>query len=686
MCYGLEKFSNKTEIKVNMTVVSLPKMTQIDIDTFTERLNALLQGHLQQIDSLLQENSSFDWDNLMQPLEDMDDALERFWSPLAHLHAVVNSPALRDCYQSCLPKLTAYEAAIGHNQVLYDAIQSIDKRTLNKIQNKIMEDTLRDFELSGVALSSEKKHRFEAIQARLSELSHQFENNVLDASQAFCLHITDERRLLGLPAYALDGARALAEEKGVSGWILNLEIPCYQAILTHAEDRALREEIYYAYITRASDQGPFAKQYDNTAIMNETLALRFEKANLLGFVNYAELSLVTKMAESPDQVLDFLSDLGFRTRAKAEEEFYQLRMFATDIYQMSDIEPWDIAYLSEKRKQSLYSISEEELRAFFPLSKVISGLFAIVNKLYGMTISEIIPIDAWHPDVTCYQVSDEDNRIRGYIYVDLFARQNKRGGAWMDSSQGRRKLVDGNIQLPIATLTCNFAKAAMNKPPTLSHDEVLTLFHEFGHCFHHVLTQVDYLSASGINSVEWDAVELPSQFFENWCWEEEALNLLTAHVDNGQTLPAAVFQKLLAAKNFQSAMAMMRQLEFSLFDFLIHQKYQQTPEFIDGILSGVRRQTTVIPIASYNCFQHSFSHIFSGGYAAGYYSYKWAEVLSSDAYSRFEQEGLFNEKTGRDFLHKILEVGGSRNALDAFVDFRGRKATIDALLRHNGIQ
>ena len=670
-----------------MAVVSLPQFSSIDIDTFAERLEALLQDHLQQIDALLAKNSDFNWDNLMQPLDDMDDALEQRWSPLAHLHAVVNSPSLRHCYQACLPKLSAYEAAIGHNQALYSAVKSLDKSILNKTQHKIIDDTLQGFELSGVALSAEHKHRFEAIQSRLSDLCNQFENNVLDAGQAYTLHITDGDRLHGLPEHALHGARMLAEEKKLPGWVLNLEFPCYLATVTYADDRTLREEVYKAYVTRASDQKPSAEKYNNTAVMDEILALRHEKANLLGYANYAELSLTTKMAESTDQVIHFLSDLSQRAHQQATEEFARLQAFAKEKYQLSHVEPWDIAYLSEKKKQSRFVISEEELRPFFPLPRVMAGLFTIVNKLYGMTMDAVANVDTWHPDVICYRVKDDEDNVRGYIYVDLFARQNKRGGAWMDSCQTRRKLPDGSIQLPIATLSCNFAKPAANKPPTLSHDEVITLFHELGHCLHHVLTKVDYLDASGIRGVEWDAVELPSQFFENWCWEKEALELLTAHVDSGESIPTALFNKLIDAKNFQSAMVMMRQLEFSLVDFRIHQEYQKgAPALIEKIIADVRKQTAVVPVASFNRFQHSFSHIFGGGYAAGYYSYKWAEVLSSDAFSRFEEEGVFNATTGRDFLHHILEVGGSRKAAEAFVDFRGRMATIDALLRHNGVQ
>lgn len=669
-----------------MSVAMLPQFTNLDTESFASRLDMLLQTNLQQISTILEKHHQFSWDNLMRPLEDMDDALERFWSPLSHLHAVVNSKALRHCYQACLPKLSAYEAAIGHNQALYDAIKSLDKNGLNTVQQKIVDDTLRDFELSGVALSKEKKQRFEAIQTRLSALANQFENNILDAGQAFSIHITDEKRLAGLPEHALHTARELAEEKGLTGWMLNLEFPCYLAVVTYANDRALREEMYQAYVTRASDQGPTAGQFDNTSLMNEILALRHEKALLLGFTNYAELSLATKMAESTSQVIDFLADLSIRAHHQAESEFKRLQEFAQKNHDIEKIAPWDIAYFSEKKRHSRYTITQEDLRPYFPQAKVMAGLFTIVNKLYGMTMEEIKEVDIWHPDVKCYQVLDEHKKLRGYIYVDLFARQHKRGGAWMDSCQSRRKLANGSTQLPIATLTCNFAKPSANKVATLSHDEVLTLFHEFGHCLHHVLTQVDYLSASGINGVEWDAVELPSQFFENWCWEQSALQLLAEHVDTGAALPAELFEKLLATKNFQSAMAMMRQLEFSLFDFRIHQEFvADKPGFVATTLAEVRKQTTVVPIADYNRFQHSFSHIFGGGYAAGYYSYKWAEVLSSDAFSRFEEEGIFNEKAGRDFLHFILEVGGSQKAADAYLRFRGRAATVDALLRHNGI-
>ena len=668
-----------------MLVTSLPQFAALDLDTFVERLDKLLDSNLTKIDTLL-EAEHFTWDNLVHPLEDMEDAVERFWSPLSHLHAVVNSQALRDCYQACLPKLSAYESAIGQNQPLYDAIRSLDTKQLNPVQQQIVTDALRNFELSGVALTPEKKKRFEEIQTRLSDLSNQFENNVLDAGQAFSKHVLDEKQLKGLPPHALQTAKELAEEKGMDGWLLNLEFPCYLAVLTYAEDRSLRETFYQAYVTRASDQGPHAGQFDNSDVINEILLLRHETAQLLDFANYAELSIDTKMAESTQQVIDFLMDLSGRAYSQAQGEINNLENFAKTEAGLDFIQPWDISWLSEKMRQKHYDLSQEDLRPYFPQSKVMNGLFSIVTQLYGITLEKMTDVETWHPDVVCYRLIDEQQQTRGYVYVDLFARQQKRGGAWMDSCQTRRLLPDGSVQLPIAMLTCNFAKPAANKMATLSHDEVTTLFHEFGHCLHHLLTKVDYLSASGINGVEWDAVELPSQIFENWCWEHDALQLLAEHVDTGEALPIELYDKLLAAKNFQSAMAMMRQLEFSLFDFRVHQEFStQNPNFVSDLIKEVRQKTTVVPIANYNRFQHSFTHIFAGGYGAGYYSYKWAEVLSSDAYERFEEEGFFNKQTGRDFLHCILEVGSSKKALDAFVAFRGRPAKIDALLRHNGI-
>ncbi|KTD54914.1 Oligopeptidase A [Legionella sainthelensi] len=667
--------------------VGLPQFSHIDVTHFQSHLDAMLKKHLQQVALLLKDNPHYTWDNLMYPLDDMDDELERFWSPLSHLHGVMDSPELRKCYDACLPLLSAYETAMGHNHELYEAIKSIDKHALNPVQQKLIADNLRNFELSGVALDKERKKRFEVIQTRLDEITNQFEHNILDATQAFTLYLNDATRLVGLPEHALSTAKELAVEKGLEGYVLTLEYPCYYAVMTHAEDRSLREEMYHAYITRASDQGPNAGIYDNTPLIQEILALRHEEAQLLGFNNFAELSLATKMAESTNQVMDFMQDLVKRAHKQGENEFKQLEQFAAEQFKLDLVKPWDVGYLTEKRRQALFTLSQEDLRPYFPQLKVMHGLFELVKKLYGMSIEEIKGADVWHKDVQCYCIVDEHNNVRGYIYTDLFSRPNKRSGAWMDSLQSRRRLEDGTVQLPIATLTCNFAKATANKPAVLSHEEVITLFHEFGHCLHHILTQVDYLGASGINGVEWDAVELPSQFFENWCWEKSGLAVLTAHVETGESLPDSLFERLIAAKNFQSAMAMLRQMEFSLFDFRIHNEYvPNQASLVNDILADVRSKSCVVPLVPYNRFPQSFSHIFAGGYAAGYYSYSWAEVLSSDAFSRFEEEGVLNPQTGHDFLHHILEVGSSKKAAEAYKEFRGRPATIDALLRHNGIQ
>lgn len=670
-----------------MSPIGLPSFSHINTDGLKEHLATLLKKYQDQVDALLAENKVYTWENLIEPLDDIYDELERFWSPISHLSSVMDTPQLRACYESCLPLLSAFHATMGHNRALYDATKSIDTATLDSVQCKILADTLRDFELSGVALSLENKKRYEVILARLAELSNQFENNIMDAAQDFTVHITDAERLRGLPQHALDTALELAAEQGKTGHIITLEYPSFHAVVTYAEDRSLREELYHAYVTRASEQGPSAGKFDNSALITEILALRFEKARLLGFKNYAELSLATKMAESPEQVIEFMHDLISRTKNQAENEFNELSQFAADVLNIRDLKPWDMAYTAEKRRQKLFSLSQEELRPYFPQPQVLNGLFAIVKKLYGMSIEEIKGVDTWHKDVQCYCVVNEKNQVRGYIYADLFARPNKQSGAWMDSLQSRRRLRDGAIQFPIATLTCNFAKASANKPAMLSHDEVVTLFHEFGHCLQHILTQVNYLSAAGINGVEWDAVELPSQFFENWCWESSALSLLSAHVDTGEPLSAELFSRLIAAKNFQSAMGMLRQMEFSLFDFRIHHEYEANrTSLVTDILNEVRSKTSVVPTVPYNRFQHSFSHIFGGGYAAGYYSYSWAEVLSCDAFSRFEEEGVFNPATGQDFLRFILEAGGSKNAAEAYREFRGRDATIDALLRHNGIK
>lgn len=666
---------------------NLPKFKNINYETIPTTLQRMLDENKKAIGDIVNSSQPRTWQHLMAPLDDLDDKVNHFWSPISHLHAVVNSEPLRKAYQQCLPMLSQYGSEIGQNEQLFHAVETMSTSDLDNTQKKIRQDELLAFKLSGVDLAPEQKEQFKAIQSRLSELSNTFENNVLDATQAWSKRISDETLLSGLPDHTIHTAKELAEQQSFSGWILNLEFPCYYAVMTYADNRALREECYLAYITRASELGPNEGEFDNSAIIDETLALRHEKAQLLGYANYAELSLATKMAESTELVMEFLEDLSKRSIKQAEVEFQTLERFAYNEHRIDNLRPWDVNYFSEKLRQHKFDLSQEELRPYFPQPKVMQGMFEIVNRLFGVHFERKEEVETWHPDVEFYEVYDANNQLRGQLYTDLYARPNKRSGAWMDECQVRRRLADGSIQLPIAFLTCNFAKSSDDVPACLSHQEVVTLFHEFGHCLHHLLTTVDYAAASGINGVEWDAVELPSQFLENWCWHPSALELLSEHTETKKSLPPEYIEKLEAAKNFQSAMAMVRQLELALFDFKIHLEYEKkTENFVQQVLNSVRRQISVIPCVDYNRFQHSFSHIFAGGYAAGYYSYKWAEVLSSDAFSRFEQEGIFNQHTGRDFLHFILERGGSVKARELFIGFRGRKPNIDALLKHSGIR
>jgi oligopeptidase A len=667
---------------------SLPIFSTLDAEHFPDALKQLLDANQAAIKKLLHQDTPFTWDNLMQPLDDLDDELSKRFAPLSHLHAVMNTPELRKAYKACLPTLSAYEAAIAHNHALYQALASIKLDGLDPTQQKIISDTLRNFKLAGVALPAEQQTRFEAINTRLAELSNQFETHILDAVDAFTYHINDEKQLAGLPEHALLSAGERAKAADKTGFILNLEIPCYLAVLTYADARDLREIIYEAFVTRASDQGPHAGQFDNTPLIQEILALRDEKAKLLDFDSYAARSIATKMVKAPQEVFDFIEQLIQYVKPEAEQEMQALKAFAATSCGMTDIKPWDVAYVSQKQKEAEYALNDEALRPYFPLPHVMHGLFDIIQTLYGMQLTDITPsADTWHPDVTCYAIHDSKQQLRGYLYMDLFARSGKRGGAWMDDAQSRRKQSDGSIQAPIAFLTCNFAKSASFDVPTLSHDEVVTLFHELGHCLHHVLTQVDYLSASGISGVEWDAVELPSQFFENFCWNREALEKLSQHAATGAPLPEALFDALIASKNFHAGLHLIRQLEFSWFDFLLHDAYPgDDPQWLETALKQVRATTEILPAMPYNRFAQSFSHVFAGGYAAGYYSYLWAEVLSSDAFSRFEEEGILNPKTGQAFLTEVLEVGSSKTAADFFKAFRGRAPQIDAFLKHHGIQ
>ena len=502
---------------------------------------------------------------------------------------------------------------------------------------------------------------------------------------AWSKQIADETELAGLPDASLELARQTADQRGESGYLLTLDFPCYLAVMSHCENRALRREIYEAFVTRASDQGPFAGQWDNTPVMREILSLREEQSRLLGFRNYAEQSLATKMARSTDQVMTFLEDLAARARPAARQEFEDVRKFASDEFGVESLEPWDINFYGEKLKQHQFAISEEHLRPWFPAPKVINGMFEVVHRLYDLEITSADDMETWHEDVSTYNIY-KGGELVARFYLDLYARPNKQGGAWMDDCRVRRRKLSGELQLPVAFLTCNFTPPVKGQPSLLTHDEVVTLFHEFGHGLHHMLTQIECADVSGINGVAWDAVELPSQFMENWCWEKEALQFISGHYETGQPLPPELLGKLLAARNFQSAMRMVRQLEFALFDFRLHMEFDEREENqIARLLDEVRDQVAVVRPPAWNRFAHSFGHIFGGGYAAGYYSYKWAEVLSADAFSRFSAEGIFNRQTGEQFLDTILEVGGSVDAMDMFVAFMGREPDVSALLRQDGI-
>ncbi len=665
----------------------LPPFSKITPEQVKPAVEQIISESEAAVEKLLNQEAKLNWSSLQEPMDSMGDRLSQAWSPVGHMNAVVNSDELRDAYNSCLPLLSEFSTKMGQNQKLYQAYFSLSNSDefpkLDSAQKKVIKDNLRDFKLAGVALSEEKKTRYGEIKKALSGLTSKFSDNVLDATMAWSKLIIDEAELAGLPESALAGAKQLAEAKEHSeGWLLNLDFPSYMPVMTYAENRELREEVYTAFSTRASDQGPNAGEFDNSENINEILKLRHELAQLLDFDNYAEYSLATKMADSTDKVVQFLEDLAAKSKPQAEKELAELKAFAMTEHGAEDLEAWDIGYYGEKLRQQRYAISQEELRPWFPAERSVDGMFSVVNRLYGIRFEQDENIETWHKDVRFFNVIKNDEVI-GRFYLDLFAREHKRGGAWMDECRVRRKMGD-KVQLPVAYLTCNFTPPVGDKPALLTHDEVVTLFHEFGHGLHHMLTRVDYAAVSGINGVAWDAVELPSQFMENWCWEEEGLALISGHFETGESLPKDKLDKLLAAKNFQSAMVMVRQLEFSLFDFKLHRNFSEGKS-VQEVLDGIRQQVSVVVAPAFNRFQNGFSHIFAGGYAAGYYSYKWAEVLSADAFSKFEEDGIFNVQTGQSFLQEILEKGGSAEPMELFVNFRGREPQVDALLRHSGI-
>lgn len=674
-----------------LTFTDLPPFSLIKPEHVKPAVETVIADCRRKIEQVLEGNTAPSWTNLIAPIEEVDDRLSRIWSPVSHMNSVVNSDELRDAYESCLPLLSEYGTWVGQHKGLFEAYKAIkasdEFAALSQAQKKTITDALRDFELSGIALPADEQHRYGEISKRMSELGSQFSNNVLDATMGWTKQVADEADLAGMPESALAAAKAAAEAKELDGYLLTLDIPSYLPVMTYCDNQELRKELYEAYVTRASDRGPNAGQWDNSEIITEQLKLRHEIARMLGFGTYSEKSLATKMAETSDQVLGFLNDLAVKAKPQGEREVEELRQFAEKEFGVSQLELWDIAYYSEKQKQHLFQISDEELRPYFPESKAVSGLFEVLSRVFGMSVTEREGVDTWHESVRFFDIFDAEGTLRGSFYLDLYAREHKRGGAWMDDCRGRRVTESGELQTPVAYLTCNFNKPVGDKPALFTHDEVVTLFHEFGHGIHHMLTQVEAGAVSGINGVPWDAVELPSQFLENWCWEEEALAFISGHFETGEALPKEMLEKMLAAKNFQSAMFILRQLEFGLFDFTLHAEYD--PEVgarVLETLADVKSKVAVLPSIEWNRFSHSFGHIFAGGYSAGYYSYLWAEVLSADAFSAFEEEGIFNTETGKRFLNNILEMGGSEEPMELFKRFRGREPQIDAMLRHAGIQ
>ena len=671
----------------------LPRFAEIQPAHVTPAVDNLLQHNRDIVSALLNETAAPTWGNFVDRLDDANEKMARSWGQVSHLNAVMNSTELREVYNENLPKITQYYAGLGQNLALfakYKALRSsIEFNKLSQARKKIIENELRDFRLSGAELAEDKKARFLEIQDELSALSSRFSDNLLDATNEFSLLIENDAELAGIPADDMQAARDAAQAVSKTGWLFTLKAPSYMPIMQYAENRELREKMYIAYSQRASEFGK--ENWDNTPLITQILKLRAEEAKLLGFANYAELSLASKMANTPEQILKFLRELAQHARPLADKDLLELQEFAKKQLAMSELQSWDIGYVSEKLRQQRYAFSDQEVKQYFPEDVVIAGMFNVVQKIYGLSMRPA-QTQVWHDTVRFFDVFDADDKRIGQFYMDLYARNSKRGGAWMDDAITRRRITPGLhtpgvIQTPVAYLNCNFAPPVGGKPALFTHDEVLTLFHEFGHGLHHLLTEVEEMGVSGISGVEWDAVELPSQFMENFCWEWDVLSSMTRHVDTGAKMPRALFDKMLAAKNFQVGLQTLRQLEFSIFDMRLHSDFNaQGNQSVLDLLAEVRKEVAVLIPPAYNRFANSFSHIFAGGYGAGYYSYKWAEVLSADAYSMFEEHGVLNAEIGARFRKEVLAVGGSRDAMESFVAFRGREPSIDALLRHNGLE
>ncbi len=672
----------------------LPKFEEVKAEHVSPALDFLLNEARATIETLTQDSTPATWHDFAFKLENMEEKISRAWSQVGHMNAVVNSPELREAYNDNLSKLTDFYADLGQDERLYAKFRALrasaEFNTLTSSQKKIVENELRDFRLGGAELPAEQKARFKAIQEELSKLSAKFEENVLDNTNDYALYIDDASKLKGIPEDVLQTASIAAKADKVAqagnenietGWKFTLHFPSYLPVLQYAEDRNLRETLYRAYATRASEFGK--SEWDNTPLISQILKLRLEAANLLGFANYAELSIATKMAESAEHVKDFLQDLAQKAKPYALKDKAELEEYAEKLG-IEDMQAWDVAYVSEKLREEKYAFSDLEVKQYFPESKVLAGLFKVVETIFDVHVSKA-QASVWHETASFYDIKDHNGHLIGQFYLDLYARNDKRGGAWMDEAITRRKVAD-ELTTPVAFLVCNFSAPVGGKPALFTHDEVLTMFHEFGHGLHHVLTQVEDYGVSGIKGVEWDAVELPSQLMENFCWEWEVLRHMTAHVDTGEQLPRALFDKMVAAKNFQAGMQTMRQLEFSLFDIRLHGEFDPYGnQTANDLIEAVRDEVSVVRPPKWNRFPNNFTHIFSGGYAAGYYSYKWAEVLSADAYSMFEEDGVLSRETGKRYWQEILAKGGSRPALESFTAFRGREPSIEALLRHNGM-
>ena len=676
-----------------LDMTDLPKFDLFHVEHIQPAIDILLAENQAKIDELVADSTEPTWQNLIEPLEKLDNRMERVWGPVSHIDAVNNSDEWHEAYVACLDRVTDYGNRQGQNKGLFDKYQVIEAsaeyQNYSIAQKKVIENSLRNFRLSGIDLPEEQQEKFKKISQQLSQLGSQFANNVLKSTQAWAKHITDITLLAGLPESAMGLLKQLAEQKELDGWLVTLDFPSYLAIMTYAENAKLREEIYQAFATRASELAN-DKQFDNSDNIKQILNLRHQQAELLGFEHYGELSLATKMTDSTEQVIGFIRNLVKRSKKQAKQELATLQAFASKKSpgggQDLKINPWDISFYAEKLKDETLSLSQEKLRPYFPVKKSLQGLFEITKILFGVTIKERFDVAVWHEDVRFFDLIDENKQVIASFYLDLFARENKRGGAWMDTVVSRWKTSSGKLQVPVAYLVCNFTPAVADKPACLTHNEVTTLFHEFGHGLHHMLTEMIHFDVSGINNVPWDAVELPSQFMENFCWTREGIDLMTGHVETGEVLPDEMLYALQKGRGFQSAMMMLRQLEFSLFDFLAHANYQiDAPQEILDLARETKEEVAVIMPPEYSRFPQSFSHIFAGGYAAGYFSYKWAEVLSADAFSLFEEQGILNPEIGSKFKNTILAAGGSVHPMTLFKAFRGREPEIDALLKHSNI-